>query len=216
MSYDLSAPDSSWEEINDKGDFKNYYKDDKESGTGKVLMIGVADATPARCFAVVGDYDEFPNFMPYMQYVKLINENKVDENKTINHVFFYFSAPLIAGRYYTLELADEKNPDGKEGAYRSKWTMEKGKFRRTPDDAEIKKHVKTGLFQKPVETAFNDGYWLFEPLDGGKKTKVTYYVWTNPGGSIPDMAVNKGNKLALPELWKCFTKRLKDSKYGAL
>ncbi len=33
------------------------------------------------------------------------------------------------------------------------------------------------------------GYWLFEPIEGGK-TKVTYQVHANPGGSIPAWLAN--------------------------
>ena len=43
------------------------------------------------------------------------------------------------------------------------------------------------------------GYWLFEPLEGGK-TKLTYVVFTDPGGSIPPFLV-EGNRRKLGVNW---------------
>lgn len=43
------------------------------------------------------------------------------------------------------------------------------------------------------------GYWLFEPVEGGK-TKLTYVVFTDPGGSIPAFLV-EGNRKKLGVNW---------------
>ena len=43
------------------------------------------------------------------------------------------------------------------------------------------------------------GWWSFEPLDGGK-TKLTYVVFTDPGGSIPSFLV-EGNRRKLGVSW---------------
>jgi len=174
--------------------------------------VGVLNAKPAYCFDVVGDYEHFPDFMPYIHYTKKVHSQTVDDKKTINYVFFYLSPPMVSYRYYTIKLTDEREPDGKSGWFRSQWKLEKGKYRKTPDDADIKKHIKRG-WQKPIETEINEGYWLFEPLENGNKTRVYYYVWTNPGGSIPLWIANKANTVALPDLWNALKKRLQHAKY---
>lgn len=43
------------------------------------------------------------------------------------------------------------------------------------------------------------GHWLFEPVEGGK-TKLTYVVFTDPGGSIPAFLV-EGNRKKLGVSW---------------
>lgn len=43
------------------------------------------------------------------------------------------------------------------------------------------------------------GYWLFEPLEGGK-TKLTYVVFSDPGGSLPPFMV-EGNRRKLGVNW---------------
>lgn len=213
--YDLSPPDAGWEQKSDERDYKTYFREKKGSETGEVLMVGVIDGPPSKYFSVVGDYENFPQFMPYMQYVKLLRSEKVNENRTDNYVFFYFDTPIVSTRFYTLKLQDEKNYNGKPDTFRSYWTLEKqGPNRKTPLDPDIAPHVKGG--SKAIETAFNEGYWLFEPIDGGKKTKVTYYVWTNPGGSIPDWIANKANTIALPKLMKAIKQRVKDPKYDTI
>jgi hypothetical protein len=117
------------------------------------------------------------------------------------------SPPMVSYRYYSLQLSDERDVEGKPGVFRSKWTLEKGQYRRTPQDPDIKDSLKSG-WGDPIETPLNEGYWLFEPEDGGMKTRITYYVWTNPGGSIPLWIANKANTVALPELWSAVKKRL--------
>ncbi len=210
--YDLSPTDAGWKQKSDEEYYKTYFREKKGSGIGEVLMIGVIDGPPSKYFSVVGDYDDFPQFMPYTQYVKLLRSKKVNENRTDNYVFFYLDMPFVSYRFYTLKLQDEKNYNGNMGTFRSYWTLEKqGPNHKTPLDPDIAPHVKEG--SKAIETAFNEGYWLFEPIDGGEKTKVTYYVCTNPGGSIPDWLVNKANVIALPRLMKAIKQRVKDPKY---
>lgn len=213
-AIDLKPKDKGWVEKSAETEFKTYYREIKGSGTREVLMIGILNTDPKNCFDIVGDYLNFPSFMPYIKYTKIIHSEKIDENKTINYVFFYLNPPLVSARYYTLKLNDEKNADGKPGVFRSQWKLEKGQYRKTPNDAEIKNHIKTG-WQDPIETAFNNGYWQFEPEENGTKTRVSYYVWTNPGGSIPNWIANKANTVALPELWKALKERLKNPKYSS-
>ena len=43
------------------------------------------------------------------------------------------------------------------------------------------------------------GYWLFEPVEGGK-TRLTFVVFTDPGGSIPAFLV-EGNRKKLGVNW---------------
>lgn len=211
-AYDLSPPEESWVEKSDKGEFKTYARDVEDSDTSEVMMIGVMNEPPAKCFAVVGDYGAFPEFMPYIEFSKVIHSEKIGDGKTVNHVFFYLSPPLVSSRFYTLKLTDEENADDRAGTFRSQWRLDDGSgessFRRTPDAPEF-----GGKLKSAVETTFNSGYWQFEPLEDGKKTKVTYYVWTNPGGSIPSWIANKGNTVALPNLWEAVKKRLKNTKY---
>jgi hypothetical protein len=42
--------------------------------------------------------------------------------------------------------------------------------------------------------------------EGGQKTEATYYVYTDPGGSIPKWIANKANSTAVPDVFKAIRK----------
>jgi hypothetical protein len=65
---------------------------------------------------------------------------------------------------------------------------------------------------KMIESLFNTGYWLFEPRDQGRKTHVTYYLWTSPVGDILIRILNRANSISLPDLWKAVKRRIKTNK----
>ena len=58
-----------------------------------------------------------------------------------------------------------------------------------------------------VRVKINTGAWILAPLAGGKRTRITYRVSTNPGGSIPTWLANKSNTTAIPDLFKAVRKR---------
>ncbi|MEW5736496.1 MAG: SRPBCC family protein [Thermodesulfobacteriota bacterium] len=209
----LSPSEPGWKESGSTEEFKAYHQDSEEGQTRKVLMIGVMDVPPEALFAVVTDYDRFSEFMPYVQFTKLLSTEKIDDNKSLSYVFFYLNPPMITNRFYTIELTDEKNMGGVAGVYRSRWTLAPPERRVAPDSPEIRRHVKIG-FKNPVETAFNEGYWLLEPVEGGAKTKVSYYVWANPGGMIPAQIADKANAIALPKLWNAVKARVAEKFRG--
>ncbi|HVR29932.1 MAG TPA: START domain-containing protein, partial [Thermoanaerobaculia bacterium] len=42
------------------------------------------------------------------------------------------------------------------------------------------------------------GHWLVEPWRGG--SRVTYVLWSDPGGAIPKWAINRASRRTLPEV----------------
>ena len=56
----------------------------------------------------------------------------------------------------------------------------------------------------------NNGYWLLEPREDGKKTFATYYVYTVPGGAIPVFIINQANGMAVPKVFDAIKKTVID------
>jgi hypothetical protein len=57
-----------------------------------------------------------------------------------------------------------------------------------------------------VRVRVNDGYWLLEPREAGRKTQATYYVYTAPGGAVPPFAANAANRVAVPRVFEAIRK----------
>jgi hypothetical protein len=57
-----------------------------------------------------------------------------------------------------------------------------------------------------VRVKLNNGYWLLEPREEGKKTFVTYYLYTDPGGSLPKWIADKANKTSVPDVLRAVRK----------
>ncbi|MBI4678910.1 MAG: hypothetical protein HY748_15130 [Elusimicrobia bacterium] len=98
----------------------------------------------------------------------------------------------MSNRDFTIKITWEPEPADGKAAYRSSWVAAN----------EEGPAPQPGLMRVLV----NDGSWTLEPVDGGKRTRATYYLYTDPGG-IPGWVVNMGNKKALPELFKAVRTR---------
>ena len=211
-NVDFTPNEKGWKLRKSKEDYHIYTRNVGKSELFQTLMIGIMNATPAQCFSVVTDYNHFADFMPYFKYVHIIHTDKVSANKTINYVFYFIDPPILDARYYTLKLIDEKNANGRKGVYLNKWDLvTKGIYHETPESPGVMKvlHGKTG-----IETPQSEGYWLFEPIDGGKRTKTSFFAWMNPGGNIPHWIANKANLTELPDTWKMISKRAAATQVG--
>ena len=208
--------DPGWTLKSDSKGLKIYNREKADSPIKEVLALTTIDSPVWRVAAVVGDYDGFKEFMPYTVVSKQTGHEDVGQGKAINYFFTALDLPLVANRYYTLRMTDEWNPDGKTGAFRSKWsrTKEAGKDLNWDDPAV--KALFPSSYKEPIKTPINEGYWLLEPADGGAKTHITYYVFTDPGGKIPAWVANQANSIAIPKLMKGVRERSKAPKYDAM
>ena len=153
----------------------------------EVKAVGEIDAPPATVFEIVTDYEHQKGNLPYVEDHKVFS-------RTENEVVFWTVAdfPMVSRRDWVLKSKFEKNFDG--GKYRASW--EPALHKDAPPPAE-------GI----VRLKINTGSWTLEPLDGGKRTRGTYYLFTDPGGSIPSFIANKANTKALPDLFEAIRKR---------
>jgi hypothetical protein len=205
-----------WNLKSDSGGLKIYNREKPDSPIKELLTITTIDLPVWRLAAVIGDYDHFKDFMPYTVVSKCTRHEEAGPKKAVNYFFTALDVPLVTSRYYTLRLVDEWNPDGKAGAFRSKWSRTKEAGRDLSwDDPSVRALFPAG-FKEPIKTPINEGYWLLEPVDGGRQTKVTYYVFTDPGGKIPSWIANQANSVAVPKLMKAVRERGRESRYDAM
>jgi hypothetical protein len=168
-----------------------------DSTVCEMKAIGIIDAPPEAVWKAVRDYPNYPKTMPYTEVGKVLSTE--GDGKV---VYFYsvVNAPLVDRRDYVIKLTDESDWKDGKGYLKVRWEYsDKG-----PPEKE-------GL----VRVKINDGFWKLEPRDGGKKTFTTYYVYTAPGGSIPNFIANKANSTAVPNVFTAIRKVIADDQAAA-
>lgn len=187
-AIEVQSPGDDWELANKKDDFVIYTKDNKEAGVRAIVAITEVDAAPSTVFDVVGDFDRYADFMPY------VKKSSVVERKDSGALIVYslLSPPLVNDRDYYIEVKRTAGNAENKGVFKSAWTA-------VPDFKPDEKGV--------IRVRQNTGSWVIEPLDGGKRSRVTYNLLTHPGGSIPTWMANKSNTVAIPSLFEAVQKR---------
>jgi len=185
---------AAWIKSFEKDGITVYKRDVPESSVKEIKAQARIDASAERIWKVIGDFDNYKDFMPYTKESEITHE----EDDT-----FYFYTYLqigwgIGDRFYTIRITKERNA-GNEGAYKKNWDLA---------DKDTKTPHRPGAIEVPV----NKGYWLLTPR-GADSTDVVYYLYTDPGGGIPKIIVNFANAEAVPEIIRAVEKRLDDERY---
>lgn len=177
--------ENKWELSLEEDNLTVYAREKKGTSVQEMKAIGTIDAPPEQVWKALRDYENYSKTMPYTEVSKVLAREGGDKV-----IWFYsvVNTPIVDKRDYCIKLTDEsKWKDGK-GYLKVTWTVANDKAPKKADDV--------------VRVMVNDGYWLVEPVEGGKKSKATYYVFTDPGGSVPKWLVNKGNNTAVPRVFE--------------
>jgi hypothetical protein len=194
----LGADQPRWELAADPDGVKVYRRDKEGSAVKEMKAIGLIDATPKEVWDVVRDLENYPTQMPYTAEAKVLTRTEGDKE-----VLFYsrLNTPLVSERDYIIALKDESEWNEGKGFYKVSWTV-------APPEKDVLMPEKKDV----VRVRVNDGYWLLEPREEGKKTFATYYVFTAPGGSIPTFIINQANGMAVPKVFEAIKKTVIDKR----
>ena len=185
--------DSSWLHENDSNDGIAVYSRRREgSRVREVFAESRVDFPVDEVLKVIGDYGNYPEFMPYVEKCEVLDER---DGETIIFQQLEFMPP-ISDRFYTIVLKQNPDPE-REGGVQVLWQLA------TADMVQ-----KTG---KGLAIPLNRGGWRLLPEDHGAKTKIYYYVLTDPAGSIPGWVSNMVNTSAVPKIIRAVRYRLKDT-----
>jgi hypothetical protein len=139
----------------------------------------VMDAPPLNVWQAVMDKDTYKDSSKYVVVDKVFRT----ANENIWYNYQLVAAPLFAKRDYTLRYESYKDP-GKM-YYRLVWKASQ----------EYAPPLNKGV----VRLGICDGSFTIEPYEGGKKSYITYWVCTDPGGQVPAWAANLVNRSSLPD-----------------
>jgi uncharacterized membrane protein len=155
----------------------------------EVKATALVDAPPHDVWRVIRDYDNYSKTMPYTDESRVLASEQ--EGKII--VFYCLvNAPLVDKRDFIIRIRDESDWKDGKGFLKAAWTMA----------TEGAPAIREGV----VRVKLNNGYWLLEPREEGKKTFVTYYLYTDPGGSLPKWIADKANKTSVPDVLRAVRK----------
>ena len=168
-----------WEKTNEDSGITIWSRDVGHERVREVKAETVIDLPAERIWEVVRDVEHFPEFMPYVLEATIFKI--VDEQNW--YQYQRLDPPLVDMRDYVLKVTTENKPP--EATYYLRWQA---------DDQ---------LGPKPREDAVRlklcDGSWTLKALSPNR-THITYWLYTDPGGSIPGWIARKANTVSLPDL----------------
>ena len=190
--------DTSWKETGQQGSITTYERERAGTSVKEVRAVGTFDSPNWMVRNVLDDADHYDQFMPYVIQSHILAH---DSAKHTLVTYAQINPPVVSMRDYTILIHDESKPGPGEGeeTYASRW--EDGSTRGPAE--------KKGF----VRVKNNEGSWLLEPIDGGKRTKATYVLFTDGGGGIPAFLLNSLNKRRLLDLFAVVAKRVQDPQY---
>ena len=197
VSQPLRA-DSSWKETGQQGGITTYERDREGTSIKEVRAVGTFDSPNWMVRNVLDDADHYSQFMPYVIQSHILAH---DPARHTLLTYAQVNPPVVSMRDYTILIHDESKPGPVEGEeiYSSRW-----------EDGSAKGPAEKKGF---VRVKNNEGSWLLEPIDGGKRTRATYTLFTDGGGGIPAFLLNSLNKRRLVELYDVVAKRVQDPQY---
>jgi uncharacterized membrane protein len=193
MLFLAADQEPSWSLANEDNGIKIYRRQKEGETVAQMKAMGLMDASPQEVWKAIRDYPNYPKTMPYTEDSKVLASENGDKT-----IWFYsvVNAPLVDRRDYVIKILDESDWKDGAGFLKVSWTSS------TSTDKDKIVPEREGY----VRLKINDGYWLLEPREGGKKTFATYYVYTDPGGSIPKFIANKANSTAVPNVFAAIRK----------
>jgi Polyketide cyclase / dehydrase and lipid transport len=198
LAAELSSsidPKDGWKLAAQAKDVAIYWRSRTGSSLKEFKATGAIDAPTQAVHAVIDDFENYPNFMPYTKECRMI---KRESDALVGYQ--RISPKICADRDYTLRVWNKSWPAGGGTVYLSRWEPAN----------ELGPAEKKGI----VRVKICDGGWLLEP-DGAIKTRATYSVYTDTGGAIPAFLANYASQTGISRLFEAVRKQVKNPKYAA-
>jgi len=193
------AEEPKWELKAENKGVKVHVRPRAGSDIRELKSIGEIDSPPPAVFRVLTDFARYKETMPYTDESTILSTEEADGKIKAWLFYSVVNAPLVSKRDYTIRVADESDWKDGKGFMKTHWALS--------DKGPI---PKKGIVRTPT----NDGSWLLEPIDDGKKTRATYLLFTDPGGSLPIWIANKANSGAIPDIFVALRKLAKEPRYA--
>ena len=183
------AAEPAWQQVAHDDGITVQARTPEGSSVAEVKASALIDAPPQDVWRVIRDYANYTKFMPYTEESRVV---ATEQGGKVTTFYCVVNAPMVDKRDFVIRIQDESDWQDGKGFLKSTWTA-------TTDKAPAER-------EGVVRVKINNGYWLLEPREEGKKTFVTYYLLTDPGGSLPKFIADKANKKSVPDVLRAVRK----------
>ena len=190
----LFAEDEGWKVTSKSAELTVHERARAGSAIREIKAIGVMGAPPEVIKRVIDDVEEYPRFMPY------VTESRILSRDAASIVSYQrVSPPLVSDRDYTVRVRSETRPGAGGVCFCNSWQVAN----------DLGPAEKSGVSRVKI----TEGSWLLEPEDEGRKTRVTYRIFSDSGGSLPAAIANAASRTAIPKLFESVRKQALLPKY---
>jgi Polyketide cyclase / dehydrase and lipid transport len=187
---------SDWTQISTNPNLTVFTKERTGSQIKELRAIGVVDAPSWVIHNVLDQVADYPEFMPYTSKAELI-----ERKPHAAIIYFRWDPPLIGPRDVTVSVAvNSTRLAGDRTSYRLEWA---------PINTAGPSPV-AGV----TRITLDEGSWNLEPTEDGKKTAVTYDLFTDGGGGLPSFVINMANRQSVSDLFDAIRKQVTLPKYS--
>jgi hypothetical protein len=191
-----SSLGADWVKINSNENLTIYSKDRPGSSVRELRAVGLVNAPSRVILNVLDEVADYPDFMPYTTKAQLIERRPHDAI-----IYLRWDPPLIGARDVTVAVTQNstKRTDGQTN-YQLRWEPV----------------TTAGPAPSPgvIRITLDEGSWMLEPTEDGKKTTVTYDLFTDGGGGLPAFAINLANRQSVNDLFQAIRKQVTLPKYS--
>jgi hypothetical protein len=168
-----------WQAIKDSDGVQVWARAVPDSPVREVKAQSVIEAPVSRVWYVLGDLEHYTEFMPYVEEARVLSSAGADAR----YEYLRLDPPLVSKRDYVLKTTLEINEQTGVYVRRFQAISDRGP---PPQDGTVRLNLV-------------DGSWTLERIDA-THTLATYWLHTDPGGSLPAWITNKANNTSVPDL----------------
>jgi hypothetical protein len=191
-----TAGGTDWEQISKNESLAIFTRVRPGVPVKEIRAVGTIDAPNWVVRNVVDGIEDYPSFMPYTTKTTILERR---EHQVIS--YFRLDPPFIGARDVTIQVSskEEKRDDGVV-IYQLHWEPVNTIG---PEPARDITRIK-----------LDEGSWVLEPAEGGKKTLATYTILTDGGGGLPPFVINFANRQGVENLFAAVRKQATLPKYS--
>jgi Polyketide cyclase / dehydrase and lipid transport len=194
--FKANEPQNEWKAATNSGELAIFTRTRNGSKLQEFKAVGEIDASSRAVHAVIDDLERYVSFMPYMAECRLVKREGDSSLVTYQRL----SPKICQDRDYTLRVCKKSWPATDGLVYSNRWEPAN----------ELGPAEKKGV----VRVKVCEGSWLLEPV-GATKTRATYSLYTDTGGTIPVFISNRVNQMGIGRIFAAVRKQVKDPKYDA-